>query len=475
MKKLCLTATLGLIVAVLLQVGGAGAQEREQQERKAQSAPSTGELGGGIDIARTPDGFEYVRGELLVKYEDEVAKAKADKKGGKVQNKFDHVPGMEENVALLAFDETEVDVTTKEKKSDEESFEALQAKEKELEAVPGVEYAELNGVQRDQAYEPDDPYFAPGSAQWYLRAMRAQDGWSFPKALGGGVRIGVVDSGYDASHIEFCQTYNTSTWGCSGGKVVAQRDVYNGDAVAKDDVGGNSHGTYVGGIAAARTNNAQGLAGAAPSASLVIAKATQNGSGTNATLAAGINWARANDARVINVSSGSQVFSQTLSDAVSGAHNNGVTVVAAAGNWHGESEASDCSTDRGASILYPAALPQAIAVGGTSQLAPWANGCVGPEVDVSAEAGRVMGPIASYNAPAGNPPYAQRSGTSFAAPQVSGLVANIMSTSDVPPTQSEIRAALFNTTTDIGTDGKDNATGYGRVDYYRALKVAQSY
>lgn len=65
--------------------------------------------------------------------------------------------------------------------------------------------------------------------------------------------------------------------------------------------------------------------------------------------------------------------------------------------------------------------------------------------------------------------FGRLSGTSFAAPQVSALAANLKSRGAVA--QGEVRRAMFNNADDLGPAGLDSETGYGRVDYYRALKA----
>jgi len=466
-RNQCVALILALTAGLLGMAGTAAAQteqypgDTEVREPRASEGSLDQQPENSIAAVESSDGSDYAAGELIVTYDSKKAKDKADKKGGKKKAEYSGLLG--ENVEVLSFD----DVKGK-------GVEGLKLKKAQLEKGSGIKQVELNPIFEEQ-YTPNDPYFNDGS-QWYLKAMDAQAAWDFPHALGNpepgtnrAVRIGIVDSGYDATHQEMCATFNPDTWFCTTGvKVVAQRDFTDGDNYASD--GSSGHGTKVGSVASARTGNQIGLAGASPFAQLVVAKVSYAGDSPCTSVAAGINYAVSKEAKVINVSLGDTETCSVLRTAVSNAYDNGHTIVAAAGNWI-RSEATECSP----SIKYPAYYPKVIAVGGSAGTSAWTNGCRGPEVDIAAQAEGVMAAVPTYNTSAGKPPYAQPSGTSYAAPQVAGLVANIVSTSDVAPTQAEIRAALYNNADDIAAPGKDDATGYGRPDFYRTLQAAQAY
>ena len=102
------------------------------------------------------------------------------------------------------------------------------------------------------AFAPNDPLHA---RQWYATQNRAFDFWAELPLLPP-VRVAVIDSGIDAGHPEFA------------GKIVAAKSFVGGSAL-RDEQG---HGTFVAGLIAAAVNNAEGIAGLAPSAELLIAK-----------------------------------------------------------------------------------------------------------------------------------------------------------------------------------------------------------
>lgn len=162
------------------------------------------------------------------------------------------------------------------------------------------------------------------SAQWDMRQIGAPAAWA--RTMGGGVKIGIVDTGIDAGHEDL------------GGRTVAFADCRGGckDAAPFDDEG---HGTHVSGIAGA-ANNGSGTTGVAPAAQFVVAKVLgSDGSGSVDDVNAGIHWVVDHGAQVVNLSLGSDtsiltgIFGDSsLSDGVEYAWSHGSIAVLAAGN-----------------------------------------------------------------------------------------------------------------------------------------------
>jgi len=177
----------------------------------------------------------------------------------------------------------------------------------------------------EAARASDDPLFAQ---QWALARIGAPAAWT--RSTGVGVRIGIVDTGVDLAHEDLA------------GQVVASTDCVgsNGDPAkcsgnGQDDQG---HGTHVAGIAAAAKDNGKGIAGVAPGARLVVAKAlTAEGSGTTEDINAGIHWVVDHGAQVVNLSLGGNflvdsLFGTSLQEGVQYAWSRGAVPVLAAGN-----------------------------------------------------------------------------------------------------------------------------------------------
>ncbi len=262
-----------------------------------------------------------------------------------------------------------------------------------------------------------------------------------------GVIIAIIDSGVDMTHPELAA------------KVVSTgRDFANDDNDATDD---NWHGTHTAGIAAADTDNGEGIAGVAWNCKILPVKATDaDGSGYYSWIIDAIIWAADQGADVINLSLGGDVDDPFLEDACKYAFDRGVVIAAAAGN------------DAGA-VLYPAAYDNyVLAVAATDyndEPAGFSN--FGPEVDVAAPGVYILAPAPSWYVGKGFLPYLFASGTSEAAPHVAGMAALIKS---LKPDlgASEIMNIIRFTADDVNRStlpGRDDHVGYGRINLERAL------
>jgi len=267
---------------------------------------------------------------------------------------------------------------------------------------------------------PDDTHFA---LQWPLLAMDAPSGWDAAGAAAP-VTVAVIDTGVDTSHPDLAGRVWTNPDEIAGNGI---DDDLNGYV---DDVNGwnfydwtnqvysagdgDSHGTHVAGIIAARRGNGAGVAGVADNARIMPLKFLKPGGGYTSDAIVAIQYAVAEGATVINASWGGTGYSQALCDAISQAGDAGVLFVAAAGN---------SGTDNDAAALWPANCPASslISVAATTSvddLASFSNRGA-TQVDVGAPGESVLSTI-----PGGA--YGYKSGTSMAAPQVSGIAATIV-------------------------------------------------
>jgi thermitase len=259
--------------------------------------------------------------------------------------------------------------------------------------------------------------------------------------------VAFMDTGVDLGHPDLKD------------KIVSPgRDFVNGDMDAVDD---NSHGTFVAGVAAAETDNNEGIAGVAWNCRILPVKVTDaQGNGYYDALIEGIIWAADNGAKVINISLGGDADDPALESACRYAFDKKVVIVAAAGN-------------DGASVAYPAAYDDyVIAVAATDYNDDWASfSNPGPQVDVAAPGVYILGPVPQWYAGPNYLPYAFGSGTSAAAPEVAGLAALLMS--DKPwLTVKQVMDIIKYTADDVNKaslPGRDDRIGYGRINMERAL------
>lgn len=303
---------------------------------------------------------------------------------------------------------------------------------KGLASRPEVLWAEPNYIRRSQVAS-NDPLF---TQQWGLQKIQAPSAWETTSGTSS-VTVAVVDTGVDLRHPDL------------QGKLLTGRNLLQPDAAPQDDGG---HGTHVAGTIAATLNNNIGIAGVAAGVSILPVKVLRNtGSGKDTNVAAGIRWATDNGARVINMSFTGVETSAVLNEAVTYAASRNVVLVVAAGN-EGSSNPS-----------YPAATEPAIAVAATDpsdRRASFSN--FGPWVDVAAPGTDVLSTHWD-----GGSTYRADSGTSMAAPHVTGVIALLLS---VRPglTIAEIEGILKVTADPLNEPG----IGVGRVNAAKAVAAA---
>jgi subtilisin len=264
-----------------------------------------------------------------------------------------------------------------------------------------------------------------------------------PGQGGAGARVAVLDTGVDCGHPDLAG-------GCVYGPNFAS---------AGDPFDGHGHGTHVAGIIGARDNGV-GTIGVAPEATIFAVKVLgDGGSGAWSWVAAGIDWAVANNIDVINMSLSGTAGSIALADAVAAAQAAGVLVVSAAGN------SGCCNT-----VGYPARYAGSMAVGAVDVNDVVANfSSTGPEVDVTAPGVAVRAPVPTGTCALCDPSgYKSLNGTSMAAPHVAGVGALLMSRGR---TAAQAWYAMTITARDLGAAGFDTVYGYGRVNALAAVDL----
>jgi subtilisin family serine protease len=252
--------------------------------------------------------------------------------------------------------------------------------------------------------------------QWHLRRDGLRTAW--PKTLGAPVVVAVVDSGVDMTHRDLRQNLWRNRGERAGNGIDDDRngyvdDVHGYDFVDRDGdpADEHGHGTHVAGILGARGGNGIGVSGVAPRARIMVVRALDaNDAGNTDWLAASIDYAVANGARIVNVSVNTAADVPAVAAAIERARAAGVLLVVSAGND---------GADLGMTPSYPAcsSSPNVVtvaAVGRSGALSSFSNR--GSCVDVTAPGEE----IAATRRGGG---YELRSGTSMAAPQVAGVAA----------------------------------------------------
>lgn len=315
----------------------------------------------------------------------------------------------------------------------------LERLSQQIAGQPGVIYAEPNAI-RTLMRTPNDTVF---EQQWALRKIQAPEAWDI--TTGNEIVIALLDTGVSNSHPDLKN------------KLVEGYDFANRDHDPNDDEG---HGTYTAGVAAASSNNGQGIAGVCWGCRIMPIKVLNSrGQGDDANIAAAIRWATDRGVRIISMSLGGPDNTEVLRDAVQYAADRNVLLIAASGN--GQADGNQAN--------YPAAYPSVLAVAATTandQVTGFST--TGDYLDISAPGVGVWSTLWSRSD--GNT-YGASNGTSAACPHVAGAAALVLS---IRPdlTANQVAEILQSTADDQGTPGWDPLGGYGRLNVLRAVQAA---
>jgi thermitase len=292
---------------------------------------------------------------------------------------------------------------------------------------PQVQYAEPNGEVHATSTS-NDPYFG---LQWGLantgQSVMGTHGTpgddidaapAWPQSTGAGVTVAVVDTGVDPTAPDLA------------GQTVSGASFLNGVSGASTQ-DNNGHGTHVTGIIVAIQNNGAGVSGVAPGAKVMPLQAMDaNESGSVADVAAAFNYAGQHNIRIVNASLGATTTSQTLEQSITS--NPNTLYVVAAGN-------NATNDDSPSTPFYPCDLsePNLICVGATDQ-----NDQPASFTNYGATSVDLFAPGVNIVSTWTGGRYAYASGTSMAAPMVSGTLA-LMLAEHRSLTAAQLKAELF--------------------------------
>lgn len=430
-----------------------------------------------VSAADDYENIEYVPGEIVITTEDEL-----------IDSSSTFVTFSNNDYTLINFEEEEITEVEKVSDYNESATDNtyvlniegnILEKCKELEALPGVKYAEPNLIFHTMGFSmPNEINYGSlykTHMKWYFDLLQIPDAWQDFETTGEGVVVAVIDNGYKLDVTDFPTNLWTDENGNHGWNTYKDSadisPIYRNDGTAYDNTG---HGNHVAGVIGAPANNSN-LIGAAYNAQLMLINAAHYVSETEAPnftlddLLEAIDYAIDNGADIINMSLGLLGGqSSQLENRVNKAYNNGIAVIAAAGN-------SGASTSVAQAI--PAAYENVIGVMASdktdpTQLAEFSN------YDPSGKYYDIVAPgyqLLSCSVETGKVAY--MSGTSQASPLVAACAALYLS--EYPnATVDELYEAIRNSPTsyiksnsDVVTDTTYNFKLLNAPDLLRYGKV----
>ena len=335
----------------------------------------------------------------------------------------------------------------------------------ELNRHPDVIYAERVPLLR-KTLTPNDPSYNT-STQWNLFQVNASTAWDVSVG-NANVKVAIVDDAVAITHPDLAPVIWTNPGEIPGNGIDDDNNGYiddvNGFDVANNDNNPNpdapassyDHGTHVAGIAGAATNNNQGIASIGHNLTILPVKATNSASFVTHGYE-GVMYSVAAGADVINMSWGGGGSSTTAQNIIAYASNQGIVLVAAAGN------------DNVSSVFYPAGYSQVIAVASTTfgdSKSSFSN--FGSWIDISAPGSAIYSTV-----PGGG--YQTKQGTSMASPMVAGL-AGLMLSLNQSLSPEDIKTCILSTADNI--DGSNPSfigqLGAGRINAFQAMNCVSA-
>ena len=320
---------------------------------------------------------------------------------------------------------------------------------------PLVEYAEPN--YKVHALEiPDDANY---SLQWSHQNAESEAGWDIETGSQN-IIIAILDTGIDFDHPDLDEKIWSNTGEIPGNKKDDDSNGYIDDTVGWDFENNDNypdddhfHGTHCSGIAAAETNNSEGVAGVCWNCTVMPVKCLDDeGYGSWTSVALSVRYAADNGADIISLSLGDESSSSLMEDAVNYAHDKGVIIFASAGNNNNDD------------LYYPAYYDNVISVTASNSADGKAYfSTYGYWTDIAAPGVGIYSTVLNS--------YAYKSGTSMSCPFVAGVAGLLLSKN------SNLSVDMLETILKSSTDPVISPTKYmgtGRINVKKALEKADS-
>jgi len=310
---------------------------------------------------------------------------------------------------------------------------------------------------------------------WNLIDIGIEDAWEYTKG-DPNITVAVIDTGVDFTHPDLVNQTWINLGEIPNNGIDDDNNNYIDDRFGWDFRDNDNdpspflgadhymHGTYISGLIAADDDNNISV-GVAPNIRIMALKFLNDDFGWTyedwPMFIEAIDYAIDNNADIIHMSvQANGVPPVSFKEAIQRAYQKQIPVVSVTGNsnfglYH---------------VRYPGNYSEVIAVSSIDKSHERADlSCFGSQNEICAPGEDV------YSIEPNNNDLVLGSGTSYAAPLVSATIALLLSVNSSIPIE-EIRTILHNTSTDLGTAGKDDYFGYGLLNVSAALKnVTRTY
>jgi subtilisin family serine protease len=321
---------------------------------------------------------------------------------------------------------------------------------------------EQDAVSQQQV-QPNDPQL---SNLWAMTSIDAQAAWGITTGSSS-VVVAVIDTGVDYTHPDLAANIWTKPSSITNDGFTGDVHGYNFVSDNGNVMDDNGHGTHVSGTIGAVGNNGIGVVGVNWSVSIMPLKfMSSSGTGYLSDAIEAMNYATMMrtqygvNVRVDNCSWGGGGFSSAMETAIEAANDAGILVVVAAGNN---------ASNNDAVAQYPANYdsPNVISVAALAQ-----NGQLASFSNYGATTVDIAAPGVSIYSTIPNDSYAYYSGTSMAAPQVSGVAALCWAV-DPNATVADVRNAILHGADSLPALSGKVACG-GKLDAYKTLQLIEA-
>lgn len=340
--------------------------------------------------------------------------------------------------------------------------------DEQVEGDEGISAQALGMPNDDYVYtrDPNEPY-----NQYWLYTTRITRAWNLVHA-DNTVTVATLDTGVDFDHADLEDNLLMDyAWDAYNSKPLSA-SVPNGDRIG--------HGTMVAGIISARANNGIGLAGASFNATILPVKVFNDTGAPEATTASVLSGYKyvvdlatsktVSNLRVINTSFGSYntysssgycLKDEALRKAIVSAKNAGIVTVCSGGNGKDGKPRTD--------NIYPADFDECVAV---TALNTDNTNCYWSDYNKKKNISAPGLLVTTTDATGG---YSKASGTSMAAPIVSGVFALLFAAEPVATVDDACNAVYATATpiSDAENDRTDISGSHGAIDASAAVEALE--